>query len=110
MQGATRGDGRVGEDVTQNLKTIQSIPLVLGDKVDLIAVGEAWLPKSALAKINKERSAVGEPVFANTRNAAAGSIRQLDPKIAASRKLNSFIYDIDALNRYIPPTDRKSVV
>ncbi|MFA6445758.1 MAG: NAD-dependent DNA ligase LigA [Candidatus Paceibacterota bacterium] len=97
VQGATRGDGRVGEDVTQNLKTIQSIPLTLLERVDLIAVGEAWLPKSSLARINKEREKTGEVVFANTRNAAAGSIRQLDPKVAASRRLNSFIYDIDSV-------------
>lgn len=95
FQGATRGDGAVGEDVTQNLKTIQSIPLELGGNVDMTVVGECWLSKKELERINKVREQKGEQLFANTRNAAAGSIRQLDPKIAASRRLDSFIYDID---------------
>jgi DNA ligase (NAD+) len=98
IQGATRGDGEIGEDVTENLKTIQSIPLVLNKPFDVIAVGECWLSKNELKKINKEREKNGEQLFANTRNAAAGSIRQLDPKIAAKRKLSSFIYDIDKLS------------
>lgn len=93
--GATRGDGSVGEDVTSNLKTIQSVPLELNEKVDAIVVGECWLSKKELARINVERVKNGEAVFANTRNAAAGSIRQLDSRIAASRRLDSFIYDID---------------
>lgn len=97
VQGATRGDGTVGEDVTHNLKTIQSIPLELNEEVDAIVVGECWLSKKELARINSERQKKGEALFANTRNAAAGSIRQLDPKIAAARKLDSFIYDIDNL-------------
>ncbi len=94
-QGATRGDGVIGEDVTQNLKTIQSIPLELKDNIDATVVGECWLSKKELERINKGREQKGEPLFANTRNAAAGSIRQLDPRIAASRRLDSFIYDID---------------
>lgn len=97
-RGATRGDGVIGEDVTENLKTIQSIPLKLNEPVDLIAVGECWLSNKELERINNERKKKGEALFANSRNAAAGSIRQLDPKIAASRKLNSFIYDIDYIN------------
>ena len=97
IQGATRGDGAVGEDVTHNLKTIQSVPLQLSSKIDAIVVGECWLSKNELARINSERGQKGEAVFANTRNAAAGSIRQLDPRIAAHRKLDSFIYDIDEL-------------
>jgi len=97
VQGATRGDGEIGEDVTQNLKTIKSIPLVLPKSIDLIVVGECWLSKKELARINEERKKNGDALFANTRNAAAGSIRQLDPKIAASRKLDSFIYDIDKI-------------
>jgi DNA ligase (NAD+) len=101
-QGATRGDGEVGEDVTSNLKTIKSIPLKLSEKVDLVAVGECWLSKKELERINKEREKKGEALFANTRNAAAGSIRQLDPKVASSRKLNSFIYDIDLYSAVIP--------
>jgi len=95
--GATRGDGTVGEEVTGNLKTIQSVPLELNEKIDAVVVGECWLSKKELARINRERLAKGEAVFANTRNAAAGSIRQLDAKIAARRKLDSFIYDIDKI-------------
>ena len=97
VQGATRGDGEIGEDVTLNLKTIKSIPLILPKPVDLIVVGECWFSKKELKRINKEREKRGEPLFANTRNVAAGSIRQLDPKIAAGRKLSSFVYDIDKI-------------
>lgn len=95
--GATRGDGSVGEDVMSNLKTIKSVPLELEQKVSAIVVGECWLSKKELARINVERQKKGEAQFANTRNAAAGSIRQLDPRIAAQRKLDSFIYDIDEM-------------
>ncbi len=97
VAGATRGDGAVGEDVTHNIKTIQSVPLELENKIDAIVVGECWLGKAELARINVERQKKDEAVFANTRNAAAGTIRQLDSKIAAKRKLDSFIYDIDEL-------------
>ncbi len=106
VSGATRGDGVIGEDVSENLKTIRSIPLKLNYPIDCVVVGECWLGKSELARINADRIAKGEVVFANSRNAAAGSIRQLDPKIAASRKLNSFIYDID----YIEVKSQKSKV
>lgn len=91
---ATRGDGKIGEDVTHNVKTIESIPLKLEQPIDIIVEGEIWMAKSTLEKINKERIKKGEEPFANPRNVAAGSIRQLDPKIAASRKLQSYIYDI----------------
>ncbi len=97
ISGATRGDGLVGEDVTENLKTIQSLPLKLNYPVSGVFVGECFLGKAELARINKERAKKGEALFANSRNAAAGSIRQLDPKIAAARKLDGFIYDIDKL-------------
>ncbi len=97
VRGATRGDGNIGENVTQNLRTMQSIPLKLSRPADVIAVGEAWLPVSEFERINTERAAAGEPVFANPRNAAAGSIRQLDPRSMADRRLDSFIYDIDRL-------------
>ncbi|MCD6149640.1 NAD-dependent DNA ligase LigA [bacterium] len=97
VQGATRGDGVVGEDVTANIRTIQSIPLELNYPIDIIAVGEVWLSKKELERLNKERKLKNKPLFANTRNAAAGSIRQLDSKIAASRRLDSFIYEIDEL-------------
>jgi DNA ligase (NAD+) len=91
---ATRGDGTVGEDVTLNVKTIESIPLKLQDKVDVIVEGEIWLGKKDFEKINKERTKEGLPLFANPRNVAAGTIRQLDPKIVSERKLQAFIYDI----------------
>jgi DNA ligase (NAD+) len=91
---ATRGDGKVGEDVTHNVRTIESIPLKLNEPIDIIVEGEIWMAKSTLEKLNKERIKNGEEPFANPRNVAAGSIRQLDPKIAASRKLQSYIYDI----------------
>ena len=81
IQGATRGDGEIGEDVSQNLKTIRSIPLVLPEPFNIIVVGECWLSKKELERINKEKKEAGDQLFANTRNAAAGSIRQLDPKI-----------------------------
>ena len=97
VRGATRGDGVIGEDVTGNIRTIRSIPLSLSEPVDLVAVGEVWLPNRELARINEERKKNNEPVFANTRNAAAGSLRQLDSRIVAERKLDSFAYDIDAL-------------
>lgn len=91
---ATRGDGVVGEDVTANVRTIESVPLVLKEPVDIIVEGEVWMGKKNLTRLNAERAKLGEPLFANPRNVAAGSIRQLDPKIAAGRKLDVFIYDI----------------
>lgn len=104
IRAATRGDGVTGEDVTEQVKTIQSIPLRLNKNIDIIVAGEAWLKKKNLEKINKEREKKGEPLFANSRNAAAGSIRQLDPKITASRQLDSYIYDIDDVNGEFPKT------
>lgn len=97
VRGATRGDGITGEDITQNLRTIQSIPLVLPEPVDIIVVGEAWLPEDELERINEERNKSKEAPFANARNAAAGSLRQLDPSVPARRKLDCFIYDIDEI-------------
>ncbi len=91
---ATRGDGKIGEDVTENIKTIRSVPLKLNQLLNITVAGECWLSNSELRRINKDRKREGLPEFANSRNAAAGSIRQLDPKIAASRKLDSFIYDL----------------
>lgn len=91
---ATRGDGKVGENVTHNIRTIESVPLKLGEPVNCIVEGEVWLGKDQLARINKERKEKGEEPYANPRNLAAGTIRQLDPKIAAARKLDTFIYDI----------------
>lgn len=106
---ATRGNGLVGEDVTANVKTIDSVPLTLVESVDAIVEGEVWLPKKQLERINKERQKAGEPLFANPRNAAAGSIRQLDPRIAASRKLDTFIYDLSAYSKEIPKTQHEEL-
>jgi DNA ligase (NAD+) len=94
IQGATRGDGTVGEDITQNLKTIRSIPLRLKQDVSLEARGEAYMPKSSFEKLNEEKEKRGEVLFANPRNAAAGSLRQLDPKVAAQRNLSFFVYGL----------------
>ena len=97
VQGATRGDGEIGEEVTENLRTIASVPLKLNTPADIIVVGEAWLSQEELDRINAERKRAGEALFANPRNAAAGSIRQLDSRVTARRKLDSFIYDIDRI-------------
>lgn len=94
VQAVTRGDGKVGEDVTQNIKTIESLPLKLAEPLNIILEGEVWMSKKNFIALNKEREKKGEPLFANPRNVAAGSIRQLDPKIAQERKLDTFIYDI----------------
>ena len=88
----TRGDGMVGEDVTQNVKTIPSIPLRVKEMRPFEVRGEVYMPKKSLERLNAERKEKGEPLFANARNAAAGSIRQLDPRIAASRGLDAFWY------------------
>ncbi len=109
MSAATRGDGVVGEDVTQNIKTIDSIPVVLERPVDIIVEGEVWMSEKSLEAVNREREKEGEALFANPRNAAAGSIRQLDPAIAASRKLDSFIYDIAQTSEALPQTQEKEL-
>ncbi len=95
VRGATRGDGNVGEDVTQNLKTIRSIPMTLENAPErLIVRGEVFMPKKSFEALNERQEAEGKPLFANPRNAAAGSLRQLDPKIAASRKLDILIFNV----------------
>lgn len=94
VQAATRGDGLVGEDVTANIKTIQAIPLRLEKSVSIIVEGEIWLSKTEFERINAERAKAGEALFANPRNSAAGTIRQLDSRIVAARKLDCFIYDL----------------
>ena len=95
VRGATRGDGRVGEDVTENLKTIRSLPLRLPEPIpQLIVRGEVYMSKKVFEQLNKEREIKGEPLFANPRNAAAGSLRQLDPKVAASRRLDIVVFNI----------------
>lgn len=95
IRGATRGDGRVGEDVTENLKTIRAIPLKLSEALPrLIVRGEVYMPKKVFHALNAAREEKGQPLFANPRNAAAGSLRQLDPKIAAQRKLSILVFNI----------------
>lgn len=98
VRAATRGDGVIGEDVTNNIRTIRSIPLELGRQIDIIVIGEVWLPRPELERLNRERERSGEPLFANTRNAAAGSLRQLDPRVTAGRRLDSFVYDVERLD------------
>lgn len=107
VRAATRGDGEVGEDITVNVKTVKSVPLKISNKIasgrgerlpdSMVVVGELWIAKESLKKINEDRAKAGEPLFANTRNLAAGSVRQLDPRMTAARKLDSFIYDIDEI-------------
>ena len=95
VRGATRGDGRIGEDVTENLRTVRSIPMQLENAPHrLIVRGEVFMPKAVFEKLNAEREQNGEPLFANPRNAAAGSLRQLDPKIAAKRQLDILIFNL----------------
>jgi len=92
--GSTRGDGSVGEDITQNLKTVEAIPLKIDNRDDLIVRGEVFITKKEFERINKEQAAKGLPVYANPRNIAAGSVRQLDPKITFGRKLDSYAYEL----------------
>jgi DNA ligase (NAD+) len=107
-RGATRGDGQIGEEVTQNLKTIGAIPLHVPDAPSLLEVrGEVYLPLSAFARLNEQRAEAGEPTFANPRNAAAGSIRQLDPQVAASRPLSIWCYGVGAVEGLDHSTHRQ---
>ncbi|MFA5021905.1 MAG: NAD-dependent DNA ligase LigA [Patescibacteria group bacterium] len=101
---ATRGDGVIGEDVTQNIKTINSVPLRLAKPLNIIVEGEVWLSEKQLAQINQQRQIDNQPQFANPRNAAAGTIRQLDPKVVASRKLDCFVYDWSGGQEKMPQT------
>ena len=95
VRGATRGDGRVGEDVTENLRTIRSIPMTLPEKLPrLIVRGEVYMARSVFEEINARRELEGKPLMANPRNAAAGSLRQLDPKVAAQRRLDIAVFNL----------------
>lgn len=94
VRGATRGDGVVGEDITENIRTIKSIPLVLDREIDIEVRGEVYLSKASFEKINKEREVNGEPLFQNCRNAAAGSVRNLDASITKKRELDCLIYHL----------------
>ena len=98
FRGSTRGDGLVGEDITENLKTVRTIPLILKEKIPYLEVrGEVFMPKSSFENLNNEREKNNEPLFANPRNAAAGSLRQLDSKITAKRNLDIFIFNIQKI-------------
>ena len=110
VRGATRGDGVVGEDVTENLKTIRSIPMQLtGAPSRLIVRGEVFMPKKSFHKLNERQEAEGKPLFANPRNAAAGSLRQLDPKIAAARGLDIYVFNIQLAEGMEFTTHRESL-
>lgn len=106
-QGATRGDGLVGEDVTQNLRTIRSIPITLlgTPPAHLEARGEVYLPVDEFRRVNQERAARGEPLYANPRNTGAGSVRQLDPRVTASRNLQVWIYSLGDTDGYPGPAN-----
>ena len=106
---ATRGDGKVGEDVTANVRTIESVPLALTKPVNIIVEGECFLPKSQFERLNKIQKAKSEEKYANPRNFAAGTIRQLDPKIVAERRLDVFVYDIASLLNNFPKSQREEL-
>ena len=93
--GVTRGDGLVGENVSANVRVIKSVPLKLNEGVDMIVRGEVFMPRSSFKELNAQRESKGESLFANCRNAAAGSMRQLDSKVVAKRKLDAFWYTLD---------------
>lgn len=97
VRGATRGNGLVGEDVTLNLLTIRNIPKMLPEKITVTVRGEVFLPREKFEKINEEREVLGEKLFANPRNAAAGSLRQLDPNVTAERELDIFIFNMQKI-------------
>lgn len=96
--GATRGDGEIGEDITENIRMIKSVPEKISDIRRLVVIGEVWMKKSDLVKINEERGAAGAPLYANPRNLAAGTLRQLDTEMVRSRDLQTFFYDITILD------------
>ena len=97
VRGATRGNGLIGEDVTENLKTVKSIPKQLKEKINITVRGEVFIGKKEFAKMNEEREILEEPLFANARNAAAGSLRQLDSKVAAQRPLDIYIFNVQKI-------------
>ena len=106
---ATRGDGIIGENVTMNIKTMESIPLKLEESVNVVVEGEVWMGKKDFEKLNRDREKNHEPLYANPRNFAAGTIRQLDPKIVAERKLQAFMYDIGRADFVIPDSQTKEL-
>ncbi|QFV01370.1 NAD-dependent DNA ligase LigA [Limosilactobacillus pontis] len=109
VQGSTRGNGTIGEDVTANVMTIKSIPHQLPEPLTLEFRGECYMPKASFVKLNQEREAAGLPVFANPRNAAAGSLRQLDPKVTAKRDLATFMYYVPEYQKLGVTTQAESL-
>ena len=109
VRGATRGDGTTGEDITHNVKTIKSVPLSLPEDIDIEVRGEIYMPKSSFNKLNEDRRKKGEKEFANPRNAAAGSVRQLDSKIAAERNLSVFLYHLPNALEYNVKTQKEAI-
>ena len=110
VRGATRGDGVVGEDVTQNVKTIRSLPLKLANAPEYLRIrGEIYMSAATFNKLNAEREELGEPLFKNPRNAAAGSLRQLDPKIAAKRALDIIVFNVEEARGYTPENHSQSL-
>ena len=107
---ATRGNGKVGEDVTHNVKTIASVPQKLKEPINCVVEGEIWMGKKGFDKLNASREKQGEPLFANPRNAAAGSIRQLDSRVAASRPLDIFVYDLAQSDTGVPETQEEEIL
>lgn len=104
VQAATRGDGRIGEDVTNNVRTIQSVPLSLREQVDVDVRGEIYMPKKSFLALNQAKEEAGEQVFANPRNAAAGTLRNLDPRVTARRRLDIFLYTLVNPENYDIPS------
>ncbi|MEK7148344.1 MAG: NAD-dependent DNA ligase LigA [Patescibacteria group bacterium] len=109
VMASTRGDGTVGEDVTANVKMIESVPLSLAEKVSGVFEGEVWMGKHTLLRLNKEEIKAGREPFANPRNLAAGTMRQLDSSVVKARSLDVFIYDVSAFDRYIPKTQTEEL-
>ena len=110
VRGSTRGDGFVGEDITENLRTIGSIPLRLKESLPYLEVrGEVFMPKASFVKLNEQRESAGEPLFANPRNAAAGSLRQLDSKITAQRRLDIYVFNVQQIQGRTLSTHKESI-
>jgi len=109
VRGSTRGDGLVGEDITENVKTIQTIPQVLTEPVTITVRGEVFLSRDELERLNEEREILGEKLFANCRNAAAGSLRQLDPEVTASRNLDIFVFNLQNIENVEISSHQESI-
>lgn len=109
VRAATRGDGKIGEDVTQNVLTIRDVPQALTKRSSITVEGEVYMKKSVFERLNKERRKENLELFANPRNIAAGSLRQLDPAITAERELSTFVYDISKTDSTLPPTQEEEL-